>query len=62
MCLDEKKGELAKVFWTGFFFTTFVSARSQASTTDSRLVEDFNSLTSDIFSAILSSPSCMYAK
>jgi len=56
MCLDDLKGEAPKgdVFWIwagglmGFFF--------------SRLAEFFNSLTSDNLSALLNSPSWMYAK
>jgi hypothetical protein len=70
MCLDDLKGEAPKgdVFWIwagglmGFFFSRLVSARSQASTTESRLAEFFNSLTSDNLSALLNSPSWMYAK
>lgn len=70
MCLDETKGEVPKgdVFWIwegglmGFFFSCLISERSQDSTIDSRLAEFFNSLTSDNFSALLSSPSWMYAR
>ena len=70
MCLDDIKGEVPKdeVFWTWaggltcFFLSNLVSARSQVSTTESRLAEFFNSLTSDNFSALLNSPSWMYAK
>ena len=70
MCLDDIKGEVPKgeVFWTWaggltcFFLSHLVSARSQVSTTESRLAEFFNSSTSDNLSALLNSPSWMYAR
>lgn len=70
MCLDDIKGEVPKVdvFWTWaggltcFFFSHLVSARSHDSTTESKLDEFFNSLTSNNFSDLLNSPSWMYAR
>lgn len=70
MCLDDMKGEEPKgeVFCaclggsTGLFFSSLVSERSQDSTTESRLVEFLNSSSSANFSALLNSPSWMYAR